>query len=110
MDLLRAKSVLLFSLVVFPLFLETSVYGADVAWRWENPLPTQNDLYGVWGSSDDDIFAVGNSGAILHFDGNTWSEMNASFGQPYSPGLFGIWGASQADVFAVRNQGLVRLY
>ena len=35
--------------------------------------PTQNDLYAVAGRSSLDVFAVGDRGTILHFDGGTWS-------------------------------------
>ena len=31
-------------------------------WTWQNPLPTGNQLYGVWGSSVANVFAVGASG------------------------------------------------
>jgi hypothetical protein len=35
-------------------------------WCWENPLPQGNSLFGVWGSSASDVFAVGRNGTILH--------------------------------------------
>jgi len=60
---------------------------------------TTVDLIGVWGTSHSDVFVVGASGTILHFDGGTWSPMNAGTdGDLY---LVGVWGADGADVFAV---------
>ncbi|MBI1387150.1 MAG: hypothetical protein GC154_01710 [bacterium] len=37
-------------------------------WQWQNPLPQGNTLWGVWGSSGNDVFAVGQEGAILHYE------------------------------------------
>jgi len=36
-----------------------------------------NNLYGVWGSSSSDIFAVGVSGTTLHYDGSAWSTQTS---------------------------------
>ena len=52
---------------------------------------------GVWGSSNSDVFAVGDGGTILHYDGSTWTTMNS--GTNYS--LTGVWGSTSSDVFAV---------
>ena len=35
-------------------------------------------LYGIWGVSTDDVFAVGEGGTVLHYDGSTWSRMTES--------------------------------
>jgi hypothetical protein len=35
------------------------------------PSGTTNILLGVWGSSSSDVFAVGDKGTILHYDGTT---------------------------------------
>ena len=34
-------------------------------------------LDGVWGSSATDVFAVGDSGTILHYNGSAWSAMSS---------------------------------
>jgi hypothetical protein len=36
---------------------------------------TSNTLYDVWGSSSSDVYAVGDSGTMLHYDGSAWSLM-----------------------------------
>jgi hypothetical protein len=45
------------------------------------------DLYGVGGTGPDDVWAAGEGGALLYYDGNTWST-------PESP--------TQANLYAVR--------
>jgi hypothetical protein len=62
-----------------------------------------NDLYGVWGSSGTDVFAVGSVGMLLHYDGNDWTPMNSGT----TENLFGIWGSSSSDVFAVGSNGTI---
>jgi len=69
----------------------------------QNPLPQENTLNGVWGSSGSDVFAVGKYGTILRYDGNEWSEM--SFGTIKY--LSGVWGSSGSDVFAVGQYGII---
>lgn len=63
-------------------------------------------LLGVWGSSDNDVFAVGGEGTILHYDGNTWKVMNSGTTQ----GLYGVWGSGPNDVFAVGSKGTILHY
>jgi hypothetical protein len=63
------------------------------------PSPTTGWLYGVWGTSASDVYAVGYDAAalILHYDGASWSSMaNAGYGH-----LNGVWGSSATDVYAV---------
>ncbi len=50
--------------------------------------------YGIWATSDDDIFIAHYNG-ILHFNGTGWTEMMEG-----SPAFSAIWGASNRDVFA----------
>ena len=58
---------------------------------------TENLLYGVWGSSASDVFAVGEAGAIVHDNGETWTAQLS----PTSDNLYAVWGSSPIDVFAV---------
>jgi hypothetical protein len=64
---------------------------------------TSADLWGVWGSSGTDVFTVGSSGTILHYDGIAWSLMSAGT----TKALSSVWGSSGNDVFAFGNSGLV---
>jgi len=58
---------------------------------------TTDSIHDVWGSSSADVFAVGDGGTILHYDGSTWNPMQSGTIQI----LRGIWGSSSAYVFAV---------
>lgn len=69
---------------------------ASVGWINLNS-GTSESLYGIWGSGTNDIFAVGNNGTILHYNGTSWSSMNSGTTNP----LYGAWGFASNDVYAV---------
>jgi hypothetical protein len=60
-------------------------------------------LNDVWGSSENDIFAVGSGGAILHYNGSSWVEMQSGT----TEGLLAVWGVSAEDVVAVGGGGVI---
>lgn len=60
----------------------------------------------VWGSSSSDVFAVGDYGSILHYNGTTWSPMASGTEEHLS----GIWGSAANDVFAVGDYGTILHY
>jgi hypothetical protein len=86
-------------LVLFPI----TVFSAD--WEWQNPLPQGNSLFGVWGNSGSDVFAVGGA-TILHYNGSTWSVMTSGATKI----LYSLWGSSGSDVFAVGEGGTILHY
>ena len=60
---------------------------------------TGNLLYSVWGSSGSNVFAVGNSGAILGTDdGSSWSAMSSGTNTPTA------WGAAAGATFSAVGQ------
>jgi len=63
-------------------------------------------LNDVWGSSANDIFAVGSGGTILHYNGSNWSAMTSGTIQ----GLNAVWGSSANDIFAVGSGGTILHY
>ena len=65
---------------------------------------TTSQLLEVWGSSGDDVFAVG--GELLHYDGTAWSTMSAGTGGKVS----GVWGSRGGDVFTVGLSGIILHY
>lgn len=65
-------------------------FGVDV--------PLLNWVHAV---SKDDVWAVGNEGTLLHFDGAAWTLSPAQTTQP----LWGIWGAASDDLWAVGGSG-----
>ena len=75
-------------------------------WHGET-LPTNpQPIFGIWGSSATNIFAVGNAGAILRYTGYGWSSMTSGT----TNNLYGVWGSSANDVFAVGDAGTIRHY
>jgi hypothetical protein len=82
-----------------------SVVLADATWSPMSSGTTRN-LSGVWGSSGSNVFAVGDGGTILHYDGRTWSAMSSGT----TESLFGVWGTSATDVFAVGATGTILHY
>ena len=46
-------------------------------WCWVNPLPQGHHLYGLWGSAKSKVWAVGEKGTILRFDGKAWSRVSS---------------------------------
>src|SRR3989454_8153249 len=72
-------------------------------WCWSNPLPQGNTLISVWGSASTDVWAVGASGTILHWDGSAWS----GFPSGTTNFLYGVWGSASTDVWAVGGGGTI---
>jgi hypothetical protein len=72
-------------------------------WCWENPLPQGYPLHSVRGTSPGDVWAVGDFGTTLHWDGNAWTRVDA----PTNEHLYGVWSASPTDAWAVGLQGTV---
>ena len=67
---------------------------------------TKYPLNGVWGSSSTDVFAVGDEGTILHYDGSTWSPMESGLKKV----LNAVWGTSGTDVFVAGDGGTILHY
>ena len=49
----------------------------DGSWTWQNPLPQGNNLSGVWGTDAQNVWAVGDGGALLHWDGSNWTTQSS---------------------------------
>jgi hypothetical protein len=70
---------------------------------WRNPLPQGDSLLSVWGFGPDNLWAVGDRGRVLHYDGSDWLAAD--------PGprdyLAGIWGSAPDDLFVTGYNGQV---
>ncbi|QTA77907.1 CalX-like domain-containing protein [Desulfonema limicola] len=60
----------------------------------------------IWGSSENNVFAVGDNGLILHYDGTAWTETDSGTGND----LYAVWGSSENDVFAAGGNGIILHY
>ncbi|MCP4599091.1 MAG: hypothetical protein GY847_00875 [Proteobacteria bacterium] len=61
------------------------------------------ELIAIWGSSGTDIYAVGTSGFVVHYNGEAWTENPLDI----EGDLLAIWGDSASDVFVVGTRGIV---
>ncbi|MFC1899911.1 IPT/TIG domain-containing protein, partial [Chloroflexota bacterium] len=67
---------------------------------------TTNNLYGVWGDNSRDVFVVGETGTIRHYDGTAWTTMSSGT----TNNLYGVWGDNGRDVFVVGESGTIVNY
>lgn len=61
----------------------------------ESPVPGAA-LYDVWGTSANDVYAVGGNRAF-HFDGDSWSDISAPV---LGFGIENVWGFSENELYA----------
>lgn len=73
---------------------------------WEHPLPQGNVLNAVHGVAPDQVWAVGEQGTILRFDGKTWSS-EASGTTRDLRGVLAVKRESGVEVWAVGMSGIV---
>lgn len=66
---------------------------------------TQAHLFGVWAAGPEDVWAVGEAGLILHWDGQTWSTAHVE-----GTHLYAVHGSGPEDIWAVGDQGVVLHY
>ena len=64
---------------------------------------TDSYLFGVWGTSPTDVYAVGLGGTIVHYDGSSWSPMDSGTDRE----LWQVWGISSGDVFVASRYNFV---
>lgn len=66
-------------------------------WCWENPLPHGRSLRDVWGTSAQDVYAVGEFGTIMHWDGADWRMEDSGT----TLDLHTVWGSGPDVVWAL---------
>ena len=66
--------------------------------------PNVSGFFKVWGSGPDDVYVVGQRGALLHFDGAAWSEVSLGL----TDDLIAVWGTDADHVVVVggRSNGV----
>ncbi|MFO0713431.1 MAG: vanadium-dependent haloperoxidase [Sandaracinus sp.] len=92
--------------------------------RMETPGLGRHTVFGLWGSSPTNVYAVGGSanrgGFIWHYDGTRWSEETCPRDIPMLtfdvagdddptdvPGLFKVWGDTMGHVWVVGAAGTI---
>lgn len=76
--------------------------------------PTDAPLWGVWGASPDDLWAVGGTGqsgdlpVLIHYDGSSWSTATIPTLQKAKvQAFFKVWGTDANNVYVVGQRGVV---
>ncbi|MBW1824418.1 MAG: hypothetical protein JRI87_07615 [Deltaproteobacteria bacterium] len=71
----------------------------------------KESLNGIWGTSIENVYAVGDNGLVLHYDGEDedWSEMmpKPTSNEEENPNLCGIWMSSNPHLFVVGEDGFI---
>ncbi|MEJ2187091.1 MAG: Ig-like domain-containing protein, partial [Gemmatimonadota bacterium] len=86
-----------------------SATGTSPVTSWTFEAEPRAHLYAVWGTSPNDVFAVGQWKTILHYDGTAWSPMEVDTTK-ICWDFKGVWGAGGDDVFAVGRCGTIAHY
>ena len=75
---------------------------SESGWCWTYP-PRGRPLNRIWGSDANNVWAVGDGGAVLRWDGSAWSPQSSGTAK----NLYGVWGSSANNVWAVGAGGTV---
>lgn len=74
-----------------------------VTWR-RMVTPDTTHLVSVWGFSRTNVYAVGNSGTVLHYDGSSWTRIPTGSDRT----LLEVWGLSPTEIYAVGDRVALR--
>jgi hypothetical protein len=77
-------------------------------WTSSDPGVGATTMNALWGTADDDVWAVGSYGAMVHWDGKKWSPapLSAFSAPPVSNQA--IWGSGPNDLWIVGGGGRAR--
>lgn len=96
-------------------------YDGTTFTRMPTPGVARYTIFGVWGRTPTDLWAVGSiagrNGFVWHSDGTTWTEVelpdvpelpaSATGTTGDIPGLFKVWGDDDGNVWVVGGRGLI---
>ncbi|MBW2732044.1 MAG: hypothetical protein JRH20_06590 [Deltaproteobacteria bacterium] len=74
-------------------------------WCWAYPQPTGVTLHALWAASPTDVYAAGDAGTLLHYDGTSWRALYAGRQPENWYRIYGIWGSSATNIWAVAGEG-----
>lgn len=71
----------------------------------DRPAPA---IFKVWAASADDVYAVGDNGVIVHYDGSAWVQVPSGT----TDDLISLWGTGSDEIVAVggRSNGVIARY
>jgi hypothetical protein len=80
----------------------------------ETTLDPEKTYFGVWGASEDEIWAVGgdpdvisDAATIWRYDGAAWAEVEIPAEAAAAIAIYKVWGSAADDVWAVGTGGVV---
>ncbi len=95
--------IILLAISAFPFLVRASSNAPTDDWTWLSPLPQGNALHALWGSGPDNIYAAGELGALMHYDGQAWRVIEDV---PNRQSILGLWGSGPNNIFAVGHDTL----
>jgi hypothetical protein len=60
-------------------------------------------LKAVWGERRDSVFAVGQGGTVIHWNGSSWRGLDAGTDED----LWAVWGSGAGDVRVFGRNGVI---
>ncbi len=69
---------------------------------WLNPLPTGNDLLGIWGTAVDDVWLAGAHGTVARWDG---TKASLVYEGKDDEELYAMWGSGKDDMWIAGRAG-----
>lgn len=73
---------------------------------WSSPKPQGNAVKSIWAVAPNDVWAVGDVGLLLHYDGSSWKKVSLGL----TEGLSAIWGTSASNLWIVGEKGKIVHY
>jgi hypothetical protein len=67
---------------------------------------TEAHLQTMWGTSENDFWAIATGGSAVHYDGSGWTEVYAG-SENY---LNAMWGSASSNIYAVGSSGTIVHY
>lgn len=90
--------------VAIPLAVEPE---CPQGWCYESPISRGDTVHGVWAFSPKDVWAVGNRGFFLKWDGSLWrsADYNPASQSPYNS-ITAVWGFGRDDIWVIAGFAL----
>ncbi|MBF0118547.1 MAG: hypothetical protein HQK79_06900 [Desulfobacterales bacterium] len=96
------SNFLIVLLIVFA--FSFNLFAAEIDWQAQNS--SGNNIKSIWGASSTKVFAAGEGGVILSYNGTSWAAMTSGT----TENLYGIWGVAANSIFAVGDNGTILYY
>jgi hypothetical protein len=79
-------------------------YNGQVVYSDQGPTNVHADLFGIWGTGPNNVYAVGEVGTIIRYNGISFSKLPNI---PTYQSLNAIWGTNAHNIFVVGDNGVI---